>query len=84
MSKLSEIKDSNGTALQTFVSWMQEKCAECGCRSIHIVVMPGTFTTPNPIAIETNIAAALLPDALEAIARDLRVEQEMKKVEEPS
>ncbi len=74
MEKFSEIKDSNGTALQSYAELLQEKAKEAGFVTIMVFGSQGR----DMVHTISNLAGSV-PDALISIGSQLKSQIEAAK-----
>jgi hypothetical protein len=68
-TQLAEIKDANGTSVQSYTEAFVEKCIEVGLNVVVLLAAP-----PDKLHMMTNIPQAVVPDALNQYASLMRKE----------
>lgn len=75
--KLIDLKDANGTSLQSYIDLLTEKCDEQGVLSI--LVFAKRVEGNNDFAVTSTVAAAILPRVLRGLADGLERESAEKR-----
>lgn len=76
--KLADLKDANGTSLQSYVELLMEKANEAGANVVILVAAP-----PASLHLVTNVDSTVIPDVLSQLASQMRkkpVRKEVKNV----
>lgn len=83
MFSFDDLKGKNGISIQSLCDFLVEQCIIAGCPAIILISTPPE-TGVSRCAIFTTVKGTNLPNALEAVAREMRIGAEESKVEEPS
>src|SRR5581483_2659594 len=67
MTKLVDLKDANGTSLQSYVDTLVEKADAAGTTIVVLIARE-----PDVLDVKTNVPLAVLPDALSQLASQMR------------